>query len=66
MSDPVPTPSGDLKVESLLDTLVWATNRFGMLSSVTIKMTETASQISEVSGMLNPKLETQQQSIVKM
>ena len=50
MSDPVPIPTGDLKVESLLDTLVWATNRFGMLSSVMVKMAEAANQVSEASG----------------
>ena len=66
ISDPVPIPSGELRVESLLDTLVWATNKFGCLSQMMIKTTEAANQISEASGTLNPKLESQQQSIVKM
>ena len=66
MSDPMPIPTGELKVESLLDTLVWATNRFGVLSSVVAKMGEAASQMSEASGVLNPKMEAQQQSMAKM
>ena len=66
MTDPMPIPTGELKVESLLDTLVWATNRFGMLSSVVAKIGEAASQMSEASGVLNPKMEAQQQAMVKM
>ena len=65
MSDPMPVPSGELKVETLLDTLVWATNRFGQLSSVVAKIQEAASQMSEASGVLNPKVEAQQASMVK-
>ena len=65
ISDPMPVPSGELKVETLLDTLVWATNRFGQLSSVVAKIQEAASQMSEASGVLNPKVEAQQASMVK-
>ena len=64
--DPMPVPSWELKVETLLDTLVWATNRFGQLASVVAKIQEAASQMSEASGVLNPKMEAQQVSMVKM
>ena len=66
MSNSMPIPTGELKVESLLDTLVWATNRFGMLSSVVAKIGESARQMSEASGVLNPKMEAQQQAMIKM
>ena len=65
ISDPLPVPSGEIKVEALLDTLAWAVNRFGQLSTVIAKIQEAASSMAESSGSLNPKVEAQQQSLVR-
>ena len=48
MSDPMPIPTGEMKVESLLDTLVWATNRLACYQ-----------EMSEPSGVLDLKMEAQ-------
>ena len=42
VSGPMPVPSGEIKVEALLDTLAWAVNRFGQLATIISKVQEAA------------------------
>ena len=66
LSNPIPTPAKEVTVESLLDCLVWATNKFGQLSSVIEKVQGAASSMAESSGSVNPKLDAQQNSLLRM
>ena len=53
-------------MESLLDCLVWATNKFGQLSTVIGKVQDAASSMAESSGLVNPKLDAQHTSLLRM
>ena len=66
VSDPMPVPSGEITVEALLDTLAWAVNRFGQLATVISKVQEAATSMAASSGLLNPKLDAQHTSLVRM
>ena len=66
VSDPMPVPSGEITVEALLDTLAWAVNRFGQLATVISKVQEAATSMAASSGLLNPKLDAQHTSLVRV
>ena len=66
LSNPFPTPAKEVTVESLLDCLVWATNKFGQLSAVIEKVQGAASSMAESSGSVCPKLDAQQNSLLRM
>ena len=66
VSDPMPVPSGEITVEALLDTLAWAVNRFGQLATVISKVREAATSMAASSGLLNPNLDAQHTSLVRM
>ena len=66
LSNPMPTSAREVTVESLLDCLVWATNRFGQLASVIGKVQDAATSMAESSGLVNPKLDAQHTSLVRM
>ena len=66
VSDPMPVPSGEITVEALLDTSAWAVNRFGQLATVISKVQEAATSMAASSGLLNPKLDAQHTSLVRM
>lgn len=61
-----PMPSGEIRVESLLDTLLWATHKFGSLSQVMTRMWEASEKIGEASCTLGPKIEGQQQTLTRV
>ena len=61
-----PGPPSEVQVESLLDALLWAVNKFGALSSVTQKLAEAAEKVSEASCALGPKVDNQHMSLTKM
>ena len=66
LSNPMPTSAREVTVESLLDCLVWATNKFGQLSTVIGKVQDAASSMAESSGLVNPKLDAQHISLLRM
>ena len=66
LSNPMPTSAREVTVESLLDCLVWATNKFGQLSTVIGKVQDAASSMAESSGLVNPKLDAQHTSLLRM
>ena len=66
LSNPFPTPAKEVTVESLLDCLIWATNKFGQLSAVIEKVQSAASSMAESSGSVCPKLDNQQNSLLRM
>ena len=66
LSNPMPTSAREVTVESLLDCLVWATNRFGQLASVIGKVQDAATSMAESSGVVNPKLDAQHTSLLRM
>ena len=66
LSNPFPTPAKEVSVESLLDCLIWATNKFGQLSAVIEKVQSAASSMAESSGSVCPKLDNQQNSLLRM
>ena len=61
-----PGPPSEVRVESLLDTLLWATNKFGALSQVMQRMGEAAEKIGEASCALGPKIDSQHMSLTRM
>ena len=66
LSNPMPTSAREVTVESLLDCLVWATNKFGQPASVLGKVQDAATSMAESSGLVNPKLDAQRTSLVRM
>ena len=66
MDTPMPATARDVTVESLLDCLVWSTNKFGQLASVIGKVEAAATSMAQSSGTVNPKLDTQYASLMKI
>ena len=61
-----PGPPSDIKVESLLDTLLWAVAKFGSLSATMQKLAELADKIRESNAALGPKVDNQNLAIAKI
>ena len=64
-ADVVP-PTQEVKMESLIDTLVWATHRFGGVSKALSDISESASRICNAASSLGPAMTDQTNSVVHL
>ena len=55
-----------MKTEALLDTLVWATHRFGGVSKALSQISESATKICDTASGLGPSMTDQANTIVKL
>ena len=59
-------PTREVKTEALLDTLIWATHRFGGVSKALSQISEAATKICDTASGLGPSMADQTNSVVKL
>ena len=64
-ADVVP-PTQEVKMEALLDTLVWATHRFGGVSKALTQISESATRICDSASSLGPTMTEQTHTVAKL
>ena len=64
--DEIAPPTREVKTEALLDTLVWATHRFGGVSKALSQISEAATKICDTASGLGPSMADQTNSVVKL
>ena len=62
----VALPTQEVKMEALLDTLVWATHRFGGVSKALSQISESATRICDSASSLGPAMTDQTNAVVKL
>ena len=61
----VAPPTQEVKTEALLDTLVWATHRFGGVSKALSQISEAATKICDSASSLGPAMTDQTNSLLQ-
>ena len=61
----VAPPTQEVKMEALLDTLVWATHRFGGVSKALTQISESATRICDSASSLGPAMTEQTHTVAK-
>ena len=64
--DEMSPPTREVKTEALLDTLIWATHRFGGVSKALSQISEAATKICDTASGLCPSMADQTNSVVKL
>ena len=62
----VAPPTQEVKTEALLDTLVWATHRFGGVSKALSQISEAATKICDSASSLGPAMTDQTNSVARI
>ena len=62
----VAPPTQEVKMEALLDTLVWATHRFGGVSKALSQISESATRICDSASSLGPAMTEQTHTVAKL